>query len=87
MANQKNSLARSRSLGDKVAGSSEGSSIDPPRFKPESIELRAQDVANLPHSCEIHRAAVDVDEPLEQSEAIRGPRIYCGDDRAFSLIE
>ncbi len=55
-------------LGDQVAGSAEGSSVDPFGREAESIELGSEQPADLAYSLEVHRAAVDVHRPLQQLE-------------------
>src|SRR5262249_17830987 len=68
MPDEQQLRAGTRMLGDEMPGPLEGLPVDPGRLEPECVELRAKDVADLPHSCEIHRAAVDVDEALQQRE-------------------
>ncbi len=78
-------LARPRMFGDEMAGAAKRCAVDPPRLKPERVELRAQYVGDLPDAGEVHRAAVDVDDALEQRECIGVVSIHRGNDRALCL--
>jgi hypothetical protein len=54
-------------LGNQVAGAaSDGLHGNPMGFKSESLDARKQDVFDGFHACEVHRAAVDVDDSLEE---------------------
>jgi hypothetical protein len=68
MPDQQELLTGSAMLGDQVAGAMERCTIDPLGGEAERIELRAQHVAHLVHAGEVHRAAVDLDQALEEGE-------------------
>ena len=57
-----------RMLGDQVAGAMERRAVDPASREAERVELRPEHVADLTHAGEVHRAAVDVHDALEQRE-------------------
>ena len=67
-------------VGDEMPGALPRRAVDPPRREAERVELRAKDVADLAHAREVLRAAVDVDDALEQRERLGVVRVDRLDD-------
>ena len=72
-----------RMIGDKMARALERGAVDPPRAEPERVELGAKRATDLSDALEILRAAVDVDDALEQRECVLVVRVDIGDERAL----
>jgi hypothetical protein len=53
-------------LGDEVPGAAEGGAVDPAGGEAEGCQLRRHEVGDRADAGEVHRAAVDVDQPFEQ---------------------
>ena len=81
--NQQESRPGTGVLGDQVAGALERCAIDPSRGKAQRIEFLSEDGANLAHSGEVHRTAVDVDKAFEQDQRVRAVGVGRSHDRAF----
>jgi hypothetical protein len=87
MSDQKKARSCPGTFCDQVPRTTERCTINPPGLKSESIELFPQNVSDLTHAREVHRAAVDVHESLEQSEPFSVSSIDGSDDVSFSLVE
>src|SRR3982751_6703896 len=71
MSNEKELGAGARVLGDEMSRAMKRRAVDPTRREAEGVQLDAQHVAYAPHTGKIHRAAVDVDNTLQQCERSR----------------
>jgi len=87
MADEQDGPSGARVLGDEMAGPGERRAVDPPRAKSETVELVPEDRADLADTGEIHRPAVDGDDPLQ--EPLRGvpPGLDRPDDPPFGRGE
>src|SRR5579884_373777 len=70
-------------LGDQVARAMKRAAVDPTRLEAEGIELGPKHVTHATHAGQIQRAAVDVDDLLEQRELLRGMGVDGPRDRLF----
>ena len=70
-----------RVLRDQVPGALERGAVDPPRLEAERVELLQEDLADLLHALEVLRAAVDVDDALEQRQRLRVVLVDEGGER------
>ena len=66
-----------------MSGALERRTVDPSRGEAEGIELGAEHVADAAHAREVHRAAVDVDDALEQRQRARVVRVDVTNDRTL----
>ena len=83
MSDQQHAGSGPLTLGDEMAGAIERCSVNPARREAERVELPAKDVADRAHAGEVHRAAIDVDDALEQRERLRVASIDGGGERLF----
>ena len=70
VADQEKARASAWMVGDEMAGALERRPVDPPRPETQPVELRPKDIADLAHPREILRAAVDVDDFLQQRKRL-----------------
>ena len=70
MADQQDLRRRARVACDEMAGALPGGAVDPLRLESERVELGAKDRADLPHAVEVLRAAVDIDDALEERDGL-----------------
>jgi hypothetical protein len=68
MSDEQNPRSGSRMIGDEMSAAFDLVLIHPLRLESESVELGAKDRPHLPHTRKVVRAAVDVDDALEQRE-------------------
>lgn len=55
---------------DEMTGPLNGGLIDPPGLEAKAIELRAKQITDRSNASEIQRAAVDIDDLLEQRKPV-----------------
>ena len=72
-----------RMFGDEMARALERRTVDPPRGEAQRVERRTQGIGNPSNAREVHRAAVDVDDALEQREGVAVVDIHRANHRAF----
>ena len=71
-------------LGDQMPGALERRSVDPTNFEAERFELRTKHIGHGADAREVHRAAVDVHDPLEQRQRLGVVRIDRTSRRALN---
>ena len=57
---------------DQMTGALPRAAVDPLGLETEGRELRLEHAADAAHAFEVHRAAVDVDDALEQRDRFVG---------------
>ena len=70
-------------LGHEMSRAVERRRRRPTRREAERVELAAQHVGDATHAGEVHRAAVDVDDALQQAPAFARSRVDCARDDAL----
>ena len=80
VADQEDLRGRAGMAGDEVAGALPRGAVHPPRLEAERIELGAKDSADLADALVVLRAAVDVDDALEQGDGFGLVGVDVGDE-------
>ena len=73
--------------GDQVAAAAPEGAIDPFGLEAEGVELRPEHVADTPDAGRVERAAVDVDDALEQADRLVGVGVDVRRDGPFGFSE
>jgi len=80
VTNQKQSRPAAIALRDQVTCASPCRTVHPPHLEADCLELDPENLCHLANAGEIHRAAVHVDEPLEQCQPFGIGWIDSGDN-------
>ena len=83
VSDEQDARSRARMIGDEMSRALERGAVDPSRAEPERIELGTERAPDFSDALEILRAAVDVDDTLEQRERLMIVRVNVGAERAL----